>query len=190
MTLAHEMARLERSARYMLGDHGQDSESAEAPVRIHGREPDYGNDYEQGRPLEVRERTFGHGTIHRSATDQEHDGLGGPEFHSDFLRWLTDAGVCMCEGDHRFPCHTVTARFRFSRNKAHPRRLRRAFRQLRDIDPVAYDVLWLLVARGLPFAAVTIRINDERYRRGQEPYSDADLTVFTISGFSILSAAF
>jgi hypothetical protein len=37
---------------------------------------------------------------------------------------------------------------------------------------------------------VCAKINDERIRRGQEPYEDHEMSVFAISGVSLLSAAY
>jgi hypothetical protein len=164
VTLATEMRRLERESVYMFGSRGQDGIESEVPMMIHSREVDSG---------------------------------GSPEWHEGFERYLMDAGVCFCAEPtsadprpHRFPCNEVYAKLREPTNRAHPRRLKRAFRQLRDIDPVAYDIVWLLVGRRMHWVDVVIKINDERVRRGQEPFEDHEMSVFAISGVSLLSAAF
>jgi len=161
VTLAVEMRRLEKESRYMLGSRGQNDIESEAPERIHSRETDAG---------------------------------GSPEWHPRFEQWLVDSGVCFCEpnekGPHHYPCNLVRAKLRQPTNHGHPRRLKRAFRQLRDIDPIAYDIVWLLVGRHMPWLDVCVKINDERVRRGQEPFEDHEMSVFAISGVALLSAAF
>ena len=163
MTLAVEMGRLRRESQYMLGS-GHNSVSSEAPLRIHAREVDNG---------------------------------GAPEWHPAFEQWLIETGVCFCAKPtrddprpHKYPCVFVVAKLRPPSNHAHKRRLMRAFRQLRDLDPTAYDIIWLLVGRQMPMEQVTIRINESRTQRGQDPFEDHEITVFVLSGMSLLSAAF
>jgi hypothetical protein len=164
MTLAVEMRRLGRDTRYMTGSSGHDDIGSEAPNRIHSRDV---------------------------------DGGGSPEWHPHFERWLADSGVCFCpvptEEDsraHRYPCSYIHARLQMPTNRAHPRRLKRAFRQLRDIDPAAYDIVWLLIGRRMSWPDVIAKINDERTRRGQGVYADHELAALAIGGVSLLSAAF
>jgi len=161
VTLAVEMRRLERESRYMLGNRGQDDIESESPERIHSRETDAG---------------------------------GSPEWHPAFERWLIESGVCFCEPtaerQHFYPCSQVRAKLKHPTNRAHPRRLKRAFRQLRDIDPTAYDIVWLLVGRHMAWLDVCAKINGERVRRGQEPFEDHEMSIFAISGVALLSAAF
>jgi len=148
----------------MLGNHGQHDVESEVPNHIHSHETDAG---------------------------------GSPEWHPLFEQYLQDAGVCFCPEPttadprpHRYPCDAIHAKLREPTNRAHPRRLKRAFRQVRDIDPTAYDFVWLLIGRQMAWLDVTVKINDERVRRGQVPYEVHEMTVFAISGISLLSAAF
>lgn len=164
MTLAVEMRRLSKESVYMLGNHGQHDIESEVPKWLHSHELDEG---------------------------------GGPQWHPLFEVYLMESGVCFCpeptEEDprpHRYPCSNVRAKLRQPTNRAHPRRLKRAFRQLRDIDPIAYDIVWLLIGRHMSWLDVCTKINDERIRRGQEPYEDHEMSVFAIGGVSLLSAAY
>lgn len=136
--------------------------------------------------------------IHDRGTDSGH-GLGGPPLHPRFVAWLRDAGVCFCDEtdalgrprqhvcDKRFGDRQV--QFRESRREAHPRRLKRALRQLRLVCPAEFDVVFLMVARGLAWEAAMARINDGRTARGLDPYSKEDFVVLMVSGFSKLVAA-
>jgi hypothetical protein len=162
MTLTAEMTHLRRESRYMLTS--GTSVASEAPLDIHVRAVDSG---------------------------------GAPEWHPDFERWLIDVGVCFCAPPtrddprpHRYPCVFVEAKLRPPTNHAHKRRLMRAFRQLRDIDPTAYDIVWLLVGRHMKWPDVMAKINDSRLTRGQEPFEEYEMSVFAISGMSLLSTAF
>jgi len=164
MTLAAEMKHIERDMRYMLGSGGQYGIETEYPLRVHARDFDSG---------------------------------GAPEWHASFERFLLESGVCFCPEPtrddprgHRYPCSNVKARLRNPTNHAHPRRLKRAFRQLRDLNPAAYDVMWLLIGRHMPWVDVCAKINDERERRGQNRHEDHEMTVLYISGAAMLWSAF
>ena len=133
--------------------------------------------------------------LHEAGTDSGH-GLGGPPLHPKLIAYLRDAGVCFCEEfdalgnprphacDRRFA--DKPAKFRQSRKETHPRRLKRALRQLRLICPQEFDVVYLML-RGRDWKDTRDQINGSRYARGQEPYSDEDFVVLMVSGFSKLT---
>ena len=135
--------------------------------------------------------------IHERGTDSGH-GLGGPAFHPRFISYLRDAGVCMCpetkpDGspqphycDRRFE---GSARFREPRRESHPRRLKRAFRQLRLLAPHdQYHVCYLIVARGWTFPKALERINASRLERGEAPLTQRDAAVMVVAGIDLLQA--
>lgn len=167
MHLEAESARLNELVRRMLWNSG--GYASEVPVRIH----------EKG-------------------TDSGH-GLGGPPLHPRFIAYLKDAGVCFCDEfdvDGKPRPHTCDrrfadkpARFRESNKTSHPRRLKRALRQLRLICPPEFDVVYLMVARGLEWQEAHDKINASRAARGQAPYTVEDFVVLMVSGFDKLTAA-
>ena len=136
--------------------------------------------------------------IHERATDSGH-GLGGPAFHPRFLSYLRDSGACLCEPewpdgtprphacDRRF---AGSARFREPKRETHPRRLKRAFRQLRLLAPRdQHDMAFLVVARGLPFPDALAHVNAKRLARGEAEMTQQDAAVFLIAGVSLLEEA-
>jgi len=137
--------------------------------------------------------------MHERGTDSGH-GLGGPAFHPKLLAYLKDAGVCLCDEtwpDGRPRTHSCDRRFkdapvqlRPSKFQNHPRRLKRALRQLRLISPVEFDPIYLMIARGRTWHEARDQINTTRLTRGQDPHSEADFTVLTIAGFDKLCEAF
>lgn len=137
--------------------------------------------------------------LHERGPDLGH-GLGGPAFHPRFEAWLRDAGVCFCDAtwpdgaprnhacDRRFKDRP--AGFRGSRFENHPRRLKRALRQLRLIAPAEFDAIYLMIARNQSWPQAMERINSGRFTRGHEPYSASEFMVLTIAGFDKLVEAF
>jgi hypothetical protein len=136
--------------------------------------------------------------IHERATDSGH-GLGGPAFHPRFLSYLRDAGVCMCEPewpdgtprphacDRRF---AGSAKFREPRRETHPRRLKRAFRQLRLLAPFdQYHIVFLVIARGRPFPDALAQVNEARLARGDEALTQQDGAVMLVAGTDLLAAS-
>lgn len=194
MTLAAELRRLDIGDRYMSASAGDVAD--EAPLRVHSRDVDYGHDRSGGHPLRVHPPSFGHGPI-VSGGEREHDGLGAPEFHPSFLAYLRENGVCMCpeptEADqraHRYPCSKAPTRIRTKvASHSNSRRWSRAFRQLRGIDPKAFDIMWPL-HNGTPIPEVFSRINDGRYRRGENPYSEMEFAVHWLNGRKLLQDMF
>ena len=168
MTLATEATRINRDMDRILSQSRIDDE---VPVRIHSRDTDAG---------------------------------GAPELHPAFVRYIGQ--VCWCgrravcdpgcratRGDEHLstcepPC--TPGSFRTSQHKAHPQRLKRAFRQLRTIAPQEYDACWLIAALGFTWHGAMERINTQNVSRGRAEYSEADFTVLTIAGFSKIVAAF
>lgn len=136
--------------------------------------------------------------IHERGTDAGH-GLGGPAFHPRFLSWLRDAGVCVCpetKPDGTPAPHTCdrrfegTARFRDPRRESHPRRLKRAFRQLRLLAPYdQYHLVFLVVARGRAFPAAVEQVNAARVARGEAPMTQQEAALVLVAGTDLLAAS-
>lgn len=163
--LAAELLRLEKGlARITMTS----DEWMETPMRIHSRDTDSG---------------------------------GSPEFHPEFTRWL--GSVCNCGrkrecaigcraeldgGKHLSDCDPGCPhqRMRLSNNRTDRHRLKRAFRQLRAIAPAEFDIVNLLVNRGLSPDQARARINEGREARAQQSYSPAEFIVLTIAGTSKL----
>lgn len=141
--------------------------------------------------------------LHEHGVDQGH-GLGGPPLSAQLISFLRDAGVCFCEPievmegktaymqmrhtcDRRF--RDAPARFRAANPQSHPRRLKRALRQLRLMAPVEFDIVYLMVARGMAWQDVRERINTGRAASGQEELSVEDFMVLMIAGASKLIEA-
>ena len=177
-----EYRRITKAAERMMS---QSSYVAEAPLRLHGR----GNHGDSAGPS-IR--------LHpRSEVRHVHDGLGGPDFGREFEKYLTAAGVCMCErfteeGALLHVCDRDQriARFRASRRQSHPTQLKRAFRQLRRISPAAFDIIFPVIARGQPLDQVRARVNSGRESRGQEPYSPTDFEVHWFAGLDLMTALY
>lgn len=163
--LAIETRRLNQQVWRMLWHSG--SLAAEIPLRIHSADIDPG---------------------------------GSPEFHPRFLAYLRDSGACFCDEfdadgnprphtcDRRF--EDKPARFRGSRGEAHPRRLKRALRQLRLIAPYdQYHLVFLMVSRGWEWTQARDHVNSNRAARLEAPLSDTDTVVMMIAGFDMLTAA-
>ena len=136
--------------------------------------------------------------IHERGTDSGH-GLGGPAFHPRFIAYLRDSGACFCpetkpDGtpqphycDRRFE---GTARFREPKRETHPRRLKRAFRQLRLLAPYdQYHLAFLTVCRSRSFSEALVQVNASRLSRGEVELSQRDAAVMLVAGISLLEAA-
>lgn len=146
----------------------------EAPMRIHSRDVDNG---------------------------------GAPELHPELVRWIgviCDCGreaICVagcwfakdkalghlpeCEPACRAP-----NRFRASSHRNHPNRMKRALRQVRKLNPKAYDFVYLVVALHYTFEQAVAKINADEIARGRAPKSDAEFAVLWVSGASMLSVGF
>ena len=137
--------------------------------------------------------------LHEKGPDSGH-GLGGPAFHPKLIAYLKDAGVCFCDEtwpdgkprnhacDRRF--EDRPAQFRDSKFQNHPRRLKRALRQLRLIAPQEFDPVYLMIARGRTWTQALDEINSGRAARGFDPYSEEEFVVLTVAGFDKLTVAF
>ena len=136
--------------------------------------------------------------IHERGTDSGH-GLGGPAFHPRFISYLKDAGCCVCEPewpdgtprahacDRRFE---GTAKVREPRHETHPRRLKRAFRQLRLLAPYdQYHLVYLSVARGRSFPQAVEQVNAARLSRGELPLSQQEAAIMLVAGTDMLQMA-
>lgn len=88
------------------------------------------------------------------------------------------------------PACRIGAKFHRSDHRNHPLRLKRALRQVRKLNPKAYDFVYLIVARGYSFEDAASKINSDNAGRGQPERSLAEYGVLWVSGASMLAAAF
>lgn len=135
------------------------------------------------------------------------DAGGGPAFHPAFLRYI-DQGVCrcgraaICVANCRFlkdkvlghlpecePACRDDGRFHASRRQNSPTRMTRALRTLRRLNPKAYDLCFLIVARHYTFEQAIEKLNDSNRTRGLAEMTPAQYAVIWVSGASLLSAA-
>lgn len=126
---------------------------------------------------------------------RETDPGGSPEFHPAFISYLVAAGVCVCEPewpdgtprahacDRRFE---GTAKVREPRHETHPRRLKRAFRQLRLLAPYdEYHLTFLVVCRSQPFPQALDQVNAARLARGELPLSHQEAAIMLVAGVDL-----
>lgn len=136
--------------------------------------------------------------IHERGTDSGH-GLGGPAFHPRFIAYLRDSGACLCEEtkpdgtplphycDRRFE---GMARMRAPKRETHPRRLKRAFRQLRLLAPYdQYHLCYLSIARGRSFPQAVDQVNAARLARGEDVLTRQEAAIMLVAGTDLLCSA-
>lgn len=170
--LSAEAAKINRDLSRILV---QGNAETEAPLRLHSRDIDSG---------------------------------GAPEFHPAFLRWLDDRSVCRCgrpakcapgcratrPDEHLAACERACLRddmrFRPSIHKASPNRLKRALRNVRRLNPKAYDLVYLVAGRGWSYEAATARINATNLARGEPEQTSAEFAVLWVSGASMLVGSY
>lgn len=174
--MTHELvAEAKRLSRDIARISQQAPVADEIPLRIHGKETDAG---------------------------------GAPEFHPAFLRYI-DQGVCSCGRaaicapnchflkdrvlGHLRECEPACqADTRFHASKMHnsPTRMKRALRQVRRLNPKAYDFLYLVVALHYTFDQAAAKINSDNVTRGLPERTDAEFAVLWVSGASMLATGF
>lgn len=171
--LADEFVRVTRTMAERLSRQGQMVD--ETPIRIHSHETDAGH------------------------------GLGGPRFSAEFLRYIGAICDCNrppqcapgCRADrsnamrHLDDCDKGCPHYKFRpamTAKRNPLGLSRAFRQLRAAAPAEFDITYLVWSRGLAFIDARDQINTGRYARGQEAYTDHEITCLYIAGTSKVAA--
>lgn len=159
-----EFTRISRDLSLMIGMHpAQTTLEREAPLRLHSRDIDAG---------------------------------GSPEFSSALWSWLRDSGICVdCEIDEAGVVnHYCDQRIRRpairSDHRKHSHRLRRALRQLSRACQDEFNVVWLLIAREMPWPNMVAEINGSRHDKGETPLTETDLTILAISGLSKLTVAY
>lgn len=116
-----------------------------------------------------------------------HYGLGSsPPFSGEFIGYI---GYLYCNQPHCQSCkekRTSTRRVVKGENYRHKEsktRTRRAFRKLRAIAPLEYDVLWLAVMHGLTIQEITVRLNQRQTEWGKNPeFSPSTVAVLAASG--------
>lgn len=128
-------------------------------------------------------------------------------FHREFLRHI--GAICTCGRaaicvagcwfikdkalGHLPECEPACRpedRFRSSVNRNHPNRLKRALRQVRALNPKAYDFVFLIVARHYSFDAAMSKLNDDAVTRGLPERTPGEFAVLWVSGASMLTAAY
>ena len=137
------------------------------------------------------------------------DSGGAPEFHPAFLRYLGNTTVCTCGRPAQCApnCHYAkdrvlghldacepaclpSTRFRPSDHHGSPTRMKRALRQVRALNPKAYDFLYLVVVLHYTFEQAAVKLNSDNLSRGLPERSHADYAVLWVSGSSMLASSF
>lgn len=138
--------------------------------------------------------------IHSRDTDNG----GYPELHPELLRFLGPIcscgrpGVCAtgCRAtrydEHLAECEPPcgNTRYRDSLRHSSPTRMKRALRQVRRLNPKAYDLVYLVVALHYSWAEATTKLNNDHVSRGRDELTQAEFAVLWVSGASLLTAAF
>ena len=114
-------------------------------------------------------------------------GLGfAPPFHSDFINYI---GNLKCKNPECTDCRSSERRTKHyfdgdgNRNPDARMRARRAFRKLREVSPIEFDVVWLATMHGLTVEQITERLNAWEQRSGRSNrYSSEDIVVLAIAG--------
>lgn len=114
-------------------------------------------------------------------------GLGfAPPFHPDFIAYIGNltcqAPDCPeCRGREKRPKHYFDGDG--NRKPEVRMRARRAFRKLREVSPIEFDVLWLAVMHGLSIQQISERLTEwERKRGGTQRYAPEDVVVLAVAG--------
>lgn len=135
------------------------------------------------------------------------DGGGAPEFHHEFVRYVGPICNCgraaICAPNCHFmkdkvlghldicePACRDDTRFHASKHRNTPTRMKRALRQVRRLNPKAYDFLYLVVALHYTFEQAAAKINADNVIRGQRELSPAEFAVLWVSGASMLTVGF
>lgn len=138
-------------------------------------------------------------------TIRDVDAGGAPELSPGLIRWI--GPICSCGriaqcavgcraqryDEHLDACEPACrpdGRFHASIHKANPNRLKKALRQVRRLNPKAYDFVYLVVALGYSFDQAAAKINADNLTRGKTEQSHAEFAVLWVSGASMLTAAF
>jgi hypothetical protein len=169
--LAAEGERIARELSWLMR---RQTLAAEVPIRIHSRDTDAG---------------------------------GSPELHHQFTRWIGAICICgraaVCASGCRFwkdkglghladcePACRLDSRFFSPDHKNHPSRLKRALRQVRRLNPKAYDLVYLIVALSYSWDDAMARLNADHLSRGQVELTEAEYAVLWVSGASLLTSSF
>lgn len=169
--LVAEGARLARDLNWIMQ---QATVVSEVPIRVHAREVDAG---------------------------------GAPELAPQFVKWLGAICDCgrpaQCAPGCRFwkdkylghladcdPACRNDQRFHARDGHGRPNGLKRALRQVRKLNPKAYDLVYLIVALHYSWDDAIARLNADHLSRGRNELSEAEYAVLWVSGASLLTAAF
>lgn len=137
----------------------------------------------------------------------EVDAGGAPELAPAFMRWLGPICDCgrqaQCAPGCRFwkdkylghladcePACRRDERFHARDGHGRPNGLKRALRQVRRLNPKAYDLVYLIVALHYSWDEAIGRLNADRLSRGGSELSEEEYAVLWVSGASLLTAAF
>jgi hypothetical protein len=122
-------------------------------------------------------------------------GLGfAPPFHPDFIAYIgnlncKDPSCNECRGREHRPKHYFDGDG--TRKPEVRMRAKRAFRKLREVSPIEFDVLWLAVMHGLTVQQISVRLSEWEERRGSEQrYTEADIVVLALAGIDKASKWF
>ena len=141
--------------------------------------------------------------IHSKDTDAG----GAPELHPAMLRYLGPVCTCgraaICVPNCHFlrdkvlghldecePACRADNRFYSSKRQSSPTRMTRALRTVRRLNPKAYDLCFLIVARHYTFEQAVAKLNEDYRTRGQAEMTPAQFAVVWVSGAGLLAASF
>lgn len=168
--LAVEGARIARDLSWIMR---QQNVSGEVPIKIHLREVDAGGAPELAPALI---RFIGPVC---SCGRQAQCAPGCRYWKDRLLGHLAD-----CE-----PACQADARFHIPARRNHPNRMKRALRQVRRLNPKAYDLVYLVVALHYSLDDARDKINASNLERGKPEMTAEECAVLWVSGGSMLAAA-
>lgn len=124
---------------------------------------------------------------------REYDGLG-PSFSDEFIGYigelLCSVPTCViCLERRKQPKQMIASEDYKRLHRSQSRtRTTKAFRKLRKIAPLEFDVLRMIVMHGLSLEQVAQRLTDRAASRGlDETYDVRDVTILAVSGTGKLS---
>lgn len=111
----------------------------------------------------------------------DHDGYG-VIFHPEFIEYIDRP----CKRGKR--CHDLACTHDMLSSDPPPRKkATRAFRNLRQMAPREFDVMWLMCVKGLSLPEVATALTDRAIRLGKpERYSEISVLLLTIAGIDKL----
>lgn len=124
---------------------------------------------------------------------REYDGLG-PSFSDEFIGYIGELtcnvdGCIICLERKKQPKQMLASEEYKRAHRSQSRtRTTKAFRKLRKIAPLEFDVLRMIVMHGLTMEQVAQRLTDRAAARGlDETYDVSGIAILAVSGTSKLS---